>query len=108
MLTEATADLAFTLLLAVARRIPEADAYVRDDRWVTWGPLLLLGRDVSGATLGIVGFGRIGREVARRARGFGMRVLYHDRDRAPAAVEAELGRARGSTFEDAARARATS
>jgi glyoxylate reductase len=91
VLTEATADLAFTLLLAVARRIPEADAYVRDDRWMTWGPLLLLGRDVSGATLGIVGFGRIGREVARRARGFGMRVLYHDSTRAPAEVETELG-----------------
>ncbi len=90
VLTEATADLAFTLLLAVARRIPEANAFVRDDRWVTWGPLLLLGRDVSGATLGIVGFGRIGREVARRARGFGMRVLYYDRNRAPEAVESEL------------------
>ena len=90
VLTEATADLAFTLLMAVARRIPEADAFVREDRWVTWGPLLLLGRDVSGATLGIVGFGRIGREVARRAGGFGMRVLYHDRERAPAEVEAEL------------------
>jgi glyoxylate reductase len=91
VLTEATADLAFTLLLAVARRIPEADAFVRADRWVTWGPLLLLGRDVSGATLGIVGFGRIGREVARRARGFGMRVLYHDSFRAPEALESELG-----------------
>jgi glyoxylate reductase len=91
VLTEATADLAFTLLLAVARRIPEANAFVRDDRWVTWGPLLLLGRDVSGATLGIVGFGRIGREVARRARGFGMRVLYYDQRHAPEAVESELG-----------------
>ncbi len=90
VLTEATADLAFTLLLAVARRIPEADSFVRDDRWLTWGPLLLLGRDVSGATLGIVGFGRIGREVARRAGGFGMRVLYHDRERARGEVEAEL------------------
>lgn len=91
VLTEATADLAFTLLLAVARRIAEADQFVRDDRWVTWGPLLLLGRDVSGATLGIVGFGRIGREVARRAWGFGMRVLYVDRNQAPSEVEAETG-----------------
>ena len=90
VLTEATADLAMTLLLAVARRIPEANAFVRDDRWLTWGPLLLLGKDVSGATLGIVGFGRIGRELARRARGFGMRILYTSRNRAPEAVESEL------------------
>jgi glyoxylate reductase len=90
VLTEATADLAFTLLLAVARRITEANTFVRDDRWLTWGPLLLLGRDVSGATLGIVGFGRIGREMARRARGFGMRVLYTSRSRASEAVETEL------------------
>lgn len=91
VLTEATADMAFTLLLAVARRVTEADAYVRDDRWRTWGPMLLLGKDVSGATLGIVGFGRIGREMARRARGFGMRVLFNSRTRATEAVEAEFG-----------------
>ena len=91
VLTEATADLAMTLLLAVARRITESNTFVRDDRWVTWGPLLLLGKDVSGATLGIVGFGRIGREVARRARGFGMRVIYTGRSRAPEAIESELG-----------------
>lgn len=91
VLTEATADLAMTLLLAVARRIQESNTFVRDDRWVTWGPLLLLGKDVSGATLGIVGFGRIGREVARRARGFGMRVIYTGRTRAPETVESELG-----------------
>ena len=99
VLTEATADLAFTLLLAVARRIPEANAYVRDDRWLTWGPLLLLGREVSGATLGVVGFGRIGREVARRAGGFGMRVLYYDSSRAPEAVETELA-ATFASFDD--------
>ena len=65
---------------------------MRDDRWQTWGPLLLLGKDVHGATLGLVGFGRIGREMARRATGFGMRTLYYDRVRADAAVEAELAR----------------
>jgi lactate dehydrogenase-like 2-hydroxyacid dehydrogenase len=91
VLTEATADLAFALLLAAARRIPESAALVREVRWLTWDPLLLLGRDVSGATLGIVGFGRIGREVARRARGFGMRILAHSRRRAPHEVYEELG-----------------
>ena len=78
VLTEATADATWSLLLAAARRIPEAMAYVRDGRWKTWGPLLLLGRDVSGATIGIAGLGRIGKEVARRARGFGMRILAFD------------------------------
>lgn len=91
VLTEATADLAFALLLAAARRLPESAALVAQDRWLTWDPLLLLGKDVSGATLGIVGFGRIGREVARRARGFGMRVLAHGRRRAPDATYGELG-----------------
>lgn len=78
VLTETTADLAFALLMAAARRIDEGSRYVRADRWRTWGPLLMLGVDIHGATLGIVGFGRIGRELARRAAGFGMRVLYHD------------------------------
>jgi lactate dehydrogenase-like 2-hydroxyacid dehydrogenase len=78
VLTETTADLAFALLMAAARRIDEGSRYVRADRWRTWGPLLMLGVDVHGATLGIVGFGRIGRELAKRAAGFGMRVLYHD------------------------------
>jgi lactate dehydrogenase-like 2-hydroxyacid dehydrogenase len=91
VLTEATADLAFALLLAVARRLPESAALVTQDRWITWDPLLLLGRDVSGATLGIVGFGRIGREVARRAKGFGMRILAHGRRRAPDEVYQDLG-----------------
>jgi glyoxylate reductase len=91
VLTETTADLAWTLLMAAARRIAEADRYVRDGRWLTWGPLTLLGPDVHGATLGIVGFGRIGQAVARRARGFGMRVLYHDVNRLPAEVEDETG-----------------
>jgi glyoxylate reductase len=91
VLTETTADLAWTLLMAAARRIVEGADYVRADRWKTWGPLLLLGPDVHGATLGIVGFGRIGQAVARRAIGFGMRILYHDVAPAAAAVEAAFG-----------------
>jgi glyoxylate reductase len=90
VLTETTADLAFALLMAVARRIAEGDRYVRAGRWKTWGPMLLLGPDVHGSTLGIVGFGRIGQSMARRARGFGMKVLYHDLARADASVEAEF------------------
>jgi glyoxylate reductase len=91
VLTETTADLAFTLLMAAARRIPESVDYVRAGSWRTWGPMLLMGVDVHGATLGIVGFGRIGREMARRARGFGMSVLYHDVHPASPEEEAELG-----------------
>lgn len=90
VLTQSTADLAFALLLAVARRIPESMELVRADRWRTWDPLLLLGRDVHGATLGILGFGRIGQEMARRGRGFGMRIVYHGRHRATLAEEAAV------------------
>jgi glyoxylate reductase len=90
VLTETTADLAFALLMAVARRLPEARDLVREDRWQTWGPLLLLGKDLHGATLGLVGFGRIGREMARRATGFGMRTLYHDVVPAEPEVERSL------------------
>ena len=78
VLTETTADLAWALLMAAARRLPEGYDYVRAGRWLTWGPLLLLGPDIHHATLGIVGFGRIGREMAKRARGFDMRVVVHD------------------------------
>ena len=78
VLTNATADHTWALLLAAARRIPESISYVRDGKWKTWGPMLLLGREVSGATIGIVGLGRIGKEVAKRARGFDMRVLAFD------------------------------
>lgn len=91
VLTETTADLAWALLMAAARRLPEGDRYVRAGKWKTWGPLLLLGPDVHGATIGIVGFGRIGQAVARRAAGFGMTILYHDVQRASPAVEAEFG-----------------
>lgn len=78
VLTETTADLAFALLMAAARRVVEGADYVRAGEWHTWGPTLLLGYDVYGATLGIVGLGRIGRALARRAAGFEMRVLYYD------------------------------
>lgn len=90
-LTETTADLAWALMLAAARRVVEGDRYVRDGHWKTWGPLLLLGSDMHGATLGVVGFGRIGQAVARRAAGFGMTVLYSSRTQAAAAVETALG-----------------
>jgi len=83
VLTETTADLAFALLLAASRRVVEADRFVRAGEWRVWEPDLLLGRDVHGATLGIVGLGAIGRAVARRARGFGMRVLAWSRTRRP-------------------------
>lgn len=78
VLTEATADFAFALLMAAARRIVEGVDYVRDGKWLTWGPTLLRGQELTGATIGIVGFGRIGKEVAKRASGFGMRILAHD------------------------------
>ena len=90
VLTETTADFAFALLMGLARRVAEADAFVRAGKWRTWSPTLLLGTDVYGATLGIVGLGAIGAAVARRARGFGMRVLYVSREPRPA-LEAELG-----------------
>jgi glyoxylate reductase len=81
VLTETTADFAWGLLMAAARRIPEADREVRHGIWRPWGPDVLTGPDVNGATIGIVGFGRIGQAVARRARGFDMRILYNDPDR---------------------------
>jgi glyoxylate reductase len=80
-LTEATADLTFALLLAAARRVVEADRAVREGRFRSWGPLDWLGADVHGRTLGVVGAGRIGEAVARRARGFDMRILYVERGR---------------------------
>ncbi len=98
VLTETTADLAFALLLAAARRLPEGERAVREGRWTTWHPSFLLGRDVHGATLGIVGLGKIGEAMARRAQGFHMRVLYHDGARKPE-VEKELGVVYAS-FED--------
>jgi lactate dehydrogenase-like 2-hydroxyacid dehydrogenase len=90
VLTETTADFTWALLLAAARRVPEADAYTRAGKFTEWGLMLLLGHDVSGKTLGILGLGRIGKAVARRAQGFAMRLLYHDALRDEAA-ERELG-----------------
>lgn len=79
VLTDATADLAWSLLLGAARRLSEADAFVRSGRFTGWGPTMLLGADVTGRTLGIIGAGRIGRAVAERASGFRMRLLVHGR-----------------------------
>jgi glyoxylate reductase len=90
VLTETTADFAWTLLMATARRLAEADRYTREGRFRQWEYMLLLGGDVHGKTLGVVGFGRIGRAMARRALGFGMRVLYQDAVAADAAAEREL------------------
>lgn len=83
VLSETTADLAFALILAAARRIAEGDRFVRAGRWKMWTPRLMLGRDVWGSTIGVIGWGAIGQAVARRAAGFGMRVLYaaHDSSR---------------------------
>ena len=90
VLTETTADLAFALLLATARRLVEGVEFIQQGQWRTWGPLDLLGGEVHHATLGILGMGRIGREMAKRARGFDMQILYHNRRRDEAA-EADLG-----------------
>lgn len=90
VLTEATADLTFALLLAVARRLPAAESHLREGRWGRWDVDLLVGTDVHARTLGLVGLGRIGRAVARRARGFGMKILYSAPRPAPAEVERDL------------------
>jgi glyoxylate reductase len=91
VVTEATADLSWALLLAAARRVPEGDRFLRSRRPWIWGPEFFLGFEVHGKTLGVVGLGRIGRAVARRAAGFGMAVLYTARRRLPPGREAELG-----------------
>jgi glyoxylate reductase len=90
ILTETSADLAWGLLLSIARRIPEADRYIRAGRWTEWKLMVMLGHDVYAQTLGIIGMGRIGQAVARRARGCGMRIIYHNRQRVAPALEAEL------------------
>jgi glyoxylate reductase len=90
VLDETTADFAWTLLMAVARRLSEGEALARSGNWKNWDLDQLVGTDVWGKTLGIVGFGRIGRAVARRASGFQMKVIYTDAVRAPAGVESEL------------------
>jgi glyoxylate reductase len=95
VLTDATADLTWALILAITRRIVEADRFVRSGEWYKtgtgWHPTMMLGFQVSGATIGIIGMGRIGQAVARRAKGFNMRILYYDTRRLPEEVERELG-----------------
>jgi glyoxylate reductase len=96
VLTETTADFAWALLMGAARRVVEADAYARSGEWKNWKWDLLWGMDVYGKTLGVLGFGRIGRAVARRALGFNMRLLYHDTVRSAPDVERSLN----ATFVD--------
>jgi glyoxylate reductase len=90
VLTETTADLVWALLMATARRLVEAQKVVERDAWRSWSPMMLAGQDVHGATIGVIGAGRIGRAVMRRATGFGMRILYHDRAPDPS-LEASTG-----------------
>jgi glyoxylate reductase len=90
VLTETTADLAFALILASARRVVEGDRRVREGKFKYWAPLLFLGQDVSGKTLGIIGMGRIGQAVAKRAAGFNMEIIYHSRTRLTPSQEQEL------------------
>jgi glyoxylate reductase len=87
VLTDTTADFAWTLLMAAARRVVEGDKFTRAGKWKTWGPIDFLGPDITGATLGIVGFGRIGQALAKRAQGFEMRILYFDSKRHPEAEQ---------------------
>ena len=94
VLTETTADFGFALMMAAARRVTEAEHWLRAGRWQGWGFHELLGADIHGSTLGILGMGRIGQGIARRARGFGMRVLYHNRSRLPEAIERDCAATR--------------
>ena len=101
VLTDATADLALTLLLMVARRAGEGERHVRGDAWTGWRPTHMMGTQVTGKTLGIIGFGRIGRAVAERARqGFGMRILYYDRFPVDPEISAVLGVEHCETVEE--------
>ena len=91
VLTDATADFTWALLMAAARRVVEGDRFTRTGKWQTWEPDLLLGANITGATLGVIGLGRIGQRVARRARGFDMRILYTSRHRCDSELEESLG-----------------
>lgn len=91
VLTDSTADMAWALLMDAARRVSEGDRMVRTGQWAGWGPLQLLGADITGSTLGIIGFGRIGQAVAKRARGFEMRICYWNRTRLSKEQEAAFG-----------------
>jgi glyoxylate/hydroxypyruvate/2-ketogluconate reductase len=91
VLTETTADMAFTLLMATARRVSESEAYLRAGKWTKWSYDMFTGSDIHGATMGILGMGRIGQAIARRgAHGFGMKVIYHNRSRLDTATEATV------------------
>jgi glyoxylate reductase len=90
VLTETTADLTFALMMATARRLIEASNFVHQNKWKTWSPMLLTGQDIYGSTLGIIGMGRIGESLAKRAKAFDMNVIYHNRTRKPD-VEQNLG-----------------
>ncbi|MGH7761082.1 MAG: 2-hydroxyacid dehydrogenase [Candidatus Dormibacteraceae bacterium] len=94
VLDDATADFAFTLLMAAARRIVEADSFTREGHFKGWAIDMMLGADVHGATLGLIGVGRIGRGVAHRAKGFNMRILYYDPQPLPPDAERDLGATR--------------
>lgn len=91
VLTDATADMAWALMFAIGRRVLEGDQLVRSRQWQGWGPLQLLGQDITGATLGLIGFGRIGKAMVKRAKGFDMNVIYWNRTRLSESEEAELG-----------------
>ncbi|HUJ78843.1 MAG TPA: D-glycerate dehydrogenase [Nitrospiria bacterium] len=91
VLTEATADLTWALILATARRLHEGEALVRSGRWTGWAPTQLVGGEIYGKTIGIIGMGRIGQAVARRAQGFAMDIIYHSRNRLPLIKEVVLG-----------------
>jgi len=91
VLTDTTADMAWALIFAIARRVVEADKFTKEGKYKGWGPMMFLGGDIYGKTLGVVGLGRIGKSVVKRAKGFDMRVLYFDAFRADEKVEEELG-----------------
>jgi glyoxylate reductase len=91
VLTDTTADLAMALILAVARRIVESDVYARAEKYMGWDPLLFMGSDVHHKTLGILGFGRVGQALAKRAAGFDMQIVYHNRNRADPEIEDKIG-----------------
>ena len=91
VLTETTADFAWSLIMATGRRVAEGDRWTRSGKWKTWGPMILLGYDIHHATLGIVGCGRIGLEIAKRAKGFDMKILYYDTVRRKPEEEKEYG-----------------
>ncbi|GAB5560722.1 MAG: D-glycerate dehydrogenase [Synoicihabitans sp.] len=104
VLTDSTADMAWALIFAIGRRVVEGDQLVRSREWQGWGPLQLLGQDITGATLSLIGFGRIGKAMVKRAKGFDMNVVYWNRTRLSEEEEQELGITYGSREEVLARA----